>query len=208
MDRLRRADGGAADGITVLGRVEQPGQHVDAAVVDFGRLRVLVRVDEVPAERLGHQHVGFWLHPGGDEAGEVERRVAVEVQLVVDDLVGRARRHLPGRQLVAGDRVAQVAGAVHRRERGVGVYIRGGELPGEHCYLLGLKMLGLADAATALGPGSSKRDGVMSSGAPDGHQRAGGLGLGSSVCAWSSRARISVRSLFIAAALWVCAAVM
>jgi hypothetical protein len=38
-----------------IGRVPQVGQHVDAAHFELGRLRVLVLVDHVLVERLGHQ---------------------------------------------------------------------------------------------------------------------------------------------------------
>ena len=41
-----------------------------------------------------------------DERREVQPRVAVEHQLVVDDLVGDVGRHLACRQLVPRDRVA------------------------------------------------------------------------------------------------------
>ena len=39
--------------------------------------------------------LGLGLHPGRHEGGEVEAGVAVEHELVVDDLVGRPRRHAP-----------------------------------------------------------------------------------------------------------------
>ena len=55
--------------------------------------RVLVLVDHVLVERLGHQLLGLGVHPGGDERGEVQPRAAVEHQLVVDEPVGRGRLH-------------------------------------------------------------------------------------------------------------------
>jgi len=54
-------------------------------------LRVLVLVDHVLVERLGHQALGLRLHPRSDERGEVEARVAIEHEFVVDDLVGDFR---------------------------------------------------------------------------------------------------------------------
>ena len=56
--------------------------------------------------------VGLRLHPGGHERREVQPRVAVEHQLVVDDLVRDVGRHLAARELEAGDRAG-----VHRDER-------------------------------------------------------------------------------------------
>ena len=84
-------------------RVPEVGEDVDAARLELRGLRVLVLVDHVLVEALGHQPLGLRLHPGRDERREVQARVAVEHQLVVDDLVGDVRRHLAVRQLVARD---------------------------------------------------------------------------------------------------------
>jgi hypothetical protein len=45
-------------------------------------------------EALGHQLLGLRLHPGGDERGHVQTGVAVEHQLVVNQLVGDIGREL------------------------------------------------------------------------------------------------------------------
>ena len=81
-------------------RVPEVGEDVDAAHLELGRLRVLVLVDHVLVEALGHQLLGLRLHPGGDEGRQVEAGVAVEHQLVVDDLVGDVGRQLAVRELV------------------------------------------------------------------------------------------------------------
>ena len=47
--------------------------------------------------------VGLRLHPARHERGEVERRVAVEVQLVVHELVGGVGAHALRGQAVLGD---------------------------------------------------------------------------------------------------------
>ncbi len=82
-------------------RVPEAREHVHAAQLELGRLRVLVLVDHVLVEGLGHEPVGLGLHPGRHEGGQVEPGVAVEHELVVDDLVGGVGRHAAGRQLVA-----------------------------------------------------------------------------------------------------------
>jgi len=64
---------------------------------DLRPLRVLVLVDHVLVEALGHQLLRLRLHPGRHEGGDVQPGVPVEHQLVVDDLV----RDI-GRQLVLG----------------------------------------------------------------------------------------------------------
>ncbi len=71
----------------VLG-VEQVGDHAHAAGLDRGGGRVLVLVDHVLVERLGHQLLGLRVHPRGDERRQVQPRAAVEHQLVVDEPVG------------------------------------------------------------------------------------------------------------------------
>ena len=90
----------------------ETAEDVDAAPLELRRLRILVLVDHVLVEALRHQLLGLRLHPRGHERGEIHPRVAVEHQLVVDDLVGGVGRHLTGRKLVARDRAA-----VHAEER-------------------------------------------------------------------------------------------
>ena len=84
-------------------RVPEVGEDVHAARLDLGGLRVLVLVDHVLVEALGHELLGLRLHPRRHERGHVQPRVAVEHQLVVDDLVRDVRRHLALRKRVAGD---------------------------------------------------------------------------------------------------------
>ena len=104
--RLARPGRRAADRLGRIGRVPEAAEDVDAAHLELGRLRVLVLVDHVLVEALGHQLLGLRLHPGADERGEVHARVAVEHQLVVDDLVGDVGRQLLVAQLVPRDVVA------------------------------------------------------------------------------------------------------
>ena len=52
-------------------RVEQVGQHPDAALLDLRGARVLGVVDEVAVEVLGDDPLRLGLHPGGHERGEV-----------------------------------------------------------------------------------------------------------------------------------------
>ncbi|GBE57714.1 hypothetical protein BMS3Abin01_00635 [bacterium BMS3Abin01] len=100
--RFTGADGGCAHGLLVLGGVPQPGDDVDAARFDIGRLRILVLVDHVLVEGLGHQPHRFRLHPGGNEGRQVQPGVAVQHQFIMDDVEGRFREHLILRHLVFG----------------------------------------------------------------------------------------------------------
>ena len=70
------------------GRVPQVGEHVHAAPLDLGGLRVLVLVDHVLVDRQVHQPVDGRLLPRLAERGQVLPGVAVEQQLVGDDGVG------------------------------------------------------------------------------------------------------------------------
>ena len=111
-DRLGRPLGAAAGGRA--GRVEQVGQHPDAALLDLGRDRVLGMVDEVAVQVLGDDPLGLRLHPGRDEGGQVSLRITFEVEVLVDQphRIGRAhpalgergRRRRFGQEPVAEER--------------------------------------------------------------------------------------------------------
>ena len=88
----------------------QVGEHGDAAVLDLGRLRILVLVDHVLVDALVEEAMHFGFDPGLAERGEVLPRVAVEEEFVADGLV-----NVPGVPLVLGEeflgqRVGEVAG--------------------------------------------------------------------------------------------------
>ena len=118
--------------------MEEARHDVHAARFDLGGLRVLVLVDHVLGERLAHELLGLGLHPGGDEGREVQAGVAVEHELVVDQVVGRARLHLLGGDLEARNGAGQRTTGVGGGERGLGVVevrefhelVHDGSLPG------------------------------------------------------------------------------
>ena len=102
--RLARARRRAAGRLVRFRRVPEAAENVHAAHLELRGLRILVLVDHVLVEALDHEPLRLRLHPGTDERGEVESRVPVEHELVVDDLVRAVRRHLLCGQLVARDR--------------------------------------------------------------------------------------------------------
>jgi hypothetical protein len=53
--------------------------------------RVFIRIREVLGHVLYHEFVGVGIHIGVDEAGKVEVGFAIEIQLVVDELVDGVR---------------------------------------------------------------------------------------------------------------------
>jgi hypothetical protein len=73
--------------------VPQVGQDVHTPLLKLGGPLVLVLVDHVLVHAFGHEHPGLRLHPRSDERGEVQPGVAVQHQLVVDELPGRAGRY-------------------------------------------------------------------------------------------------------------------
>jgi hypothetical protein len=101
--RLARPGRGAPRRIARVRGVPEVAEDVHAAHLELGRLRVLVLVDHVLVEALGHELLGLGLHPRAHKCRHVEARVPVEHQLVVDDLVGEIRRHLAFGKLVARD---------------------------------------------------------------------------------------------------------
>ncbi len=108
-DRLGRPLRAAAGGLPR--RVEEVGQHPDAALLDLGRDRVLGVVDEVAVQVLGDDPLRLRLHPGRHEGGQVACRVTLEGEVLADQphRVGRThpghgegrRRHLLGQEAVA-----------------------------------------------------------------------------------------------------------
>ena len=74
-------------------RVEEVGEHPDAALLDLGRLRILGVIDEVHAQGFSDQLVGLGLHLGGHERREIARRQAVEHRLLLDQPQGFLRGH-------------------------------------------------------------------------------------------------------------------
>jgi len=64
--------------------MKQAGEHVDPPLLYFRRLWVLIVVNVVLVKALCDKLIGFWLHPRGNKAGEIEGGVAVQVQLIVN----------------------------------------------------------------------------------------------------------------------------
>ena len=117
--RLARPGRRATRRLVRVGCVPQPAEDVHAAHLDLRRLRVLVLVDHVLVEALGHQPLGLRLHPRRDERGHVQACVAVEHELVVDQLVGDVRR-----ELVRGSRMPRHLPALTREQRRHGQTLR------------------------------------------------------------------------------------
>ena len=112
----------------LAGRVEEVGEHADAALLDLGRLRVLGVVDEVGVQVLGDHPLGLGLHPGGHEGGEVAQRKAVEQELLAEQAHRVDRRHAGLGQLAVRRLVEQEAVAEVGLEGGPGT---AGEIGGE-----------------------------------------------------------------------------
>ena len=96
---LARSCRRAADSRVRSGSVPETGEHVHAPALQLCRLRVLVLVDDVLVDGLVHEPLCLRLHPRRDERRQVEPGVAVEHQLVVDDLIREVREgaHPSGR---------------------------------------------------------------------------------------------------------------
>jgi hypothetical protein len=95
-DRLRGALSAGAGGLSR--RVEQLGQHPDAALLDLRRHRILGVVDEVPVQVLVDHRAGLGLHPGGDEGGQVSLGDPLHGEFLLDQ-----PHRLDGGHRVLGD---------------------------------------------------------------------------------------------------------
>ena len=69
------------------------GDHVDTPILNLGGNRVLVHVDVVFIDGVHDELVAFGLHPRGDEGCQIETWVAIQHELVVDDLKGGLLGH-------------------------------------------------------------------------------------------------------------------
>ena len=112
---LRGADGRGPDRVGALGRVPQVGQHVDASLLELSWMRVLVLVNQVLVLPVDHQGGDVGLLPGLAEGGEVLARVAIQEQLVLDDLEGIGGVEGVVGELVARQRLLDVLADVDRR---------------------------------------------------------------------------------------------
>ncbi len=92
----------------------EAGEHVHAATLELRGLRVLILVDDVLVDRLGHEPLRLRIHPGSDERREVEACVAVEHQLVVHDLVREVGWQLALREMQLGNRAGFTGARVER----------------------------------------------------------------------------------------------
>ena len=97
-DRLRRALRARAG--RLAGRVEEVGEHPDAALLDLRRLRVLGVVDVVAVQVLGDHPLRLGLHPRRHERREVAHRDAVE-----DELLAEQPHRVGGRHPLLGEAV-------------------------------------------------------------------------------------------------------
>ncbi|HEY6638046.1 MAG TPA: hypothetical protein VIZ61_10240 [Solirubrobacterales bacterium] len=91
--------------------MEEVGEHPDAPLLDLRGLRVFGVVDEVPVQVLTDQLGDVRTHPGGDEGGEVPLGVAVEEELLLDQVLGVHRIHRVLRDPVIGGGLADEATA-------------------------------------------------------------------------------------------------
>ena len=83
--------------------IPEPAQDVDAAQLQLCGLRVLILVDHVLVEALGHESLGLRFHPRADERRQVEAGVPVQHQIVMNDLVGDVGWQLVGSKRFRGD---------------------------------------------------------------------------------------------------------
>ena len=100
---LAGAGGGGADGGGGIGGMPEVGQDAQTALLQLCRLGIFVLVDDVLVGAFLHQPARLRLHPGAHEGGQVEPGVAVQHQVIVDQLIGQIARQSLLAQPVAGD---------------------------------------------------------------------------------------------------------
>ena len=117
--RLARPGRRTADRLPGFLGVPQVGEDVDAAVFDFGRLRVFVLVDHVLVDGIGHQLLDLVLYPGRAEGREVLPRIAVQQQLVAYQRIGGTRFGATVRQPVLRKAVLRGLGCIDVQQAGL-----------------------------------------------------------------------------------------
>lgn len=131
VNRLRRTYRRSADGIltlplSLLGSTPEIRDHRHAPGMDGHERRVLIRVGQILGHILRQEGVGLALHVRAHEAGEVEIRPPVQVQLVLEDLAdggggGAVARDAELGDLLLGDVARRVGG--HARDDVLGVQV-------------------------------------------------------------------------------------
>ena len=109
-DRLGRSLGPGAR--RLAGRVEEIGEHPDAALLDLGRAGILGVVDEVAVQVRGDDLLGLRLHPRRHEGRQVPGRITLQCQVLGHQpqrVLGRnaGLRELPARNLLGDEPVAE-----------------------------------------------------------------------------------------------------
>ncbi len=108
-DRLGGAGAGRAPGLRRVRRVAQVAEHGDAAILDFQVRAVDLGVDVIHPEVFADQPVALLVHDGGHERCHVQSRIALRLQHVVDEVIGRPWVHRLWRQLGLWNRLTHVA---------------------------------------------------------------------------------------------------
>ena len=85
---LAGAGGGGANGLGGIGGIPEIGQDPQTALLQFGGLGIFVLIDDVLIGAFLHQPPCLRLHPGAHKGGQIQASVAIEHQVVVDQLVG------------------------------------------------------------------------------------------------------------------------
>jgi hypothetical protein len=113
-----RAGGGGAHGLARIRRMPEVGQDAQAPLLQLRGLGVFVLVDDVLVGAFLHQLAGLRLHPGAHEGGQIQAGVAIEHQVVVDELIGVRGVEAAGGERIAGDLGGQVGGGQAGAEAG------------------------------------------------------------------------------------------
>ena len=95
------AGSGGANGSLGIWRIPEPGQHAQTAILQLSGLGIFVFIDHVLVGALAHQMQRFWLHPGADKGRQIEHGVAIQHQVVVDELISQIGVQAVLRQLIA-----------------------------------------------------------------------------------------------------------
>jgi hypothetical protein len=88
MDGLGRSGGGSTDSFLVVGVVPEMAENGDTSGVNGHQSGVLVGIGQVLGQVLHGQLLGSVGDVGVDERSQVEVGLSVEIQVILDKLVG------------------------------------------------------------------------------------------------------------------------
>jgi hypothetical protein len=105
---LAGAGGGGAHRLVRIRGMPEIGNDLETAFLNLSGLGIFILINHIFFRTFLHQPPRLRLHPGAHKSGQVEPGIAIEHQVIVDQLITQIGAQALFRQAIAGDLVGQV----------------------------------------------------------------------------------------------------